>query len=55
MVFKYSYSSSHVQMLEMDHKEGWALKNWCFQIVVLENSWITLDSKEIKPVNPKGY
>ena len=37
---------------ELDHKEGWAPKNWCFQIVVLEK---TLGhSKEIKPVNPKG-
>ena len=38
----------------MDHKEGWALKNWCFQIVVLEKTvespW---DCKESKPVNPK--
>ena len=36
-------------------KEGWALKNWCFQIVVLEKTLeIPLDSKEIKPVTPKG-
>ena len=34
----YSFSSSHVQMWELDHKEGWAMKNWCFQIVVLEKS-----------------
>ena len=43
-------------MWELVHKEGWVLKNWCFQIVVLgktlENS---LDCKEMKPVNPKGY
>ena len=32
----YGFSSSHVQMWELDHKEGWVLKNWCFQIVVLE-------------------
>ena len=38
-------------MWELDHKEGWALKNWCFRIVVLESP---LDSKEIKLVNPKG-
>ena len=35
------FSSSHVQMWELDHKEGWVLKNWCFQIVMLEK---TLDS-----------
>ena len=44
-----------VQMWELDHKEGWALKNWCFQIVVLEKTLeIPLESKEIIPVNPKG-
>ena len=51
----YGFSSSYVQMRELDHKEGWAPKNWCFRTVVLEN---TLESplyiKEIKPVNPKG-
>ena len=42
-------------MGELDHKEGWALKIWCFQIVVLEKSLESfLDLKEIKPVNPKG-
>ena len=42
-------------MWELDHKEGWALKNWCFQSVVLEKTLESpLDSKEIKPVNPKG-
>ena len=50
----YGFSSSHVQMWELDHKEGWATKNWCFQNMVLEK---TLESpfscKEIKPVNPK--
>ena len=40
---------------ELDHKEGWVLKNWCFQTVVLEKTPESpLDSKEIKPVNPKG-
>ena len=34
----YGIPSSHVWMWELDHKEGWAPKNWCFQIVVLENS-----------------
>ena len=49
------FSSSHVQMWELDHKEGWALKNWYFRIVVLEKSLESpLDCKEIKPVNPKG-
>ena len=43
-------------MWELDHKEGWAPKNWYFQIVVLENSILEspLDCKEIKSVNPKG-
>ena len=41
--------------VRVDHKEGWVLKNWCFQIVVLEKTLESpLDSKEIKPVNPKG-
>ena len=33
------FSSSHIWMWELDHKEGWAPKNWCFQIVKLEDSW----------------
>ena len=42
-------------MLELDHKEDWALKNWCFGTVVLEKTLESpLDCKEIKPVNPKG-
>ena len=42
-------------MWELDHKEGWALKNWCFQVVVLEKTLESpLDSTEIKPVNRKG-
>ena len=49
------FFSSHVQMWELDLKEGWAPKNWCFQIVVLERTLESpLDCKEIKPVNPKG-
>ena len=41
-------------MCELDHKEGWVPKNWCFQIAVLEKTLeIPLDSKEIKSVNPK--
>ena len=51
----YGFSSSHIQMWELDHKEGWALKNWCFQTVVLEKTFESpLDCKEIKSVNPKG-
>ena len=51
----YGFSSSNVWMWELDHKESWALKNWCFWIVVLEKTLeITLDCKEIQPVNPKG-
>ena len=49
------FSSSHVWMWELDYKESWVLKNWCFWTVVLEK---TLESplvhKEIKPVHPKG-
>ena len=42
-------------MWELDHKEGWVLKNWCFRTVVLEKTLQSpLDSKEMKPVNPKG-
>ena len=42
-------------MWEVDHKESWAPKNWCFWTVVLEKTLESpLDSKEIKPVNPKG-
>ena len=50
----YDFSSSHVWMWELDYKESWAPKNWCFWTVVLEN---TLESpfycKEIQPVHPK--
>ena len=46
---------SHVWMWELDHKESWALKNWCFWPVVLERALKSpLDYKESKPVNPKG-
>ena len=46
---------SHVQMWKLNHKEGWMLINWCLGIVVLERTLEScLDSKEIKPVNPKG-
>ena len=49
------FFSCHVQMWEMDHEEGWVLKNWCFWTVGLEKTLESpMDSKEIKPVNPKG-
>ena len=45
----------HALMWGLDHKEGWAPKNWCFQIMVLDKTLESpLDSKENKPVNPKG-
>ena len=51
----YGFSSSHVWMWEFDHKESWALKNWCFWTVVLEKTLESpLDCKEIQPVHPKG-
>ena len=46
------FSSSHVRIWEGDHKEGWAPKNWCLQVAVLEKTLASpLDCKE---VNPKG-
>ena len=53
----YGFSSSYVWMRELDHKEGWVLKNWCFRIVVLEKTESSLDCnrsnqsilKEISP------
>ena len=51
----YGFSSSHVWMWELDYKESWSLKNWCFWTVVLEKSLESpLDCKENQPVNPKG-
>ena len=51
----YGFSSSHVQMRELGHKEGWALQNWCLWTVVLEKTLESpLDCKEIQPVHPKG-
>ena len=42
-------------MWDLDHKEGWAPNNWCFRVVVLEKILESpLDSKKIKPVDPKG-
>ena len=49
------FSSSHVWMWELEYKESWVLKNWCFWTMVLEKTLESpLDCKEIKPVNPKG-
>ena len=51
----YGFSSSHIWMWELDHKESWALKKWCFWTVVLEKTLESpLGCKEIKPVNCKG-
>ena len=48
----YGFSSSHVWMWELDYKESWALKNWCFWTVVLEKTLENpLDCKEIQPVH----
>ena len=51
----YGFSSSHVWMWELDHKESWVPKNWCFWTVVLEKTLESpLDCKGIQPVHPKG-
>ena len=51
----YGFSSSHVWMWELDYKESWAPKNWCFWTVLLENTLESpLNCKEIQPVHPKG-
>ena len=51
----YGFSSSHVWMWELDYKETWVPKNWCFWTVVLEKTLESpLDCKKIKPVHPKG-
>ena len=51
----YGFSSGHIWMWELDYKESWVLKNWCFWTVVLEKTLESpLDCTEIKPVNPKG-
>ena len=51
----YGFSSGHVWMWELDCKESWAPKNWCFWILVLEKILESpLDCKEMKPINPKG-
>ena len=49
------FFSSHAWLWELDYKESWALKNWCFWTVVLEKTVESpLDYKEIQPVHPKG-
>ena len=51
----YGFPSSRVWMWELDYKESWALKNWCFWTVVLEKTLESpMDCKEIQPVHPKG-
>ena len=51
----YGFSSSHVCMWELDYKESWALKNWCFWTMELEKTLESpLDCKEIQPAHPKG-
>ena len=50
----HGFLSSHVWMWELDYKESWALKNWCFWTVVLEKTLESpLDCREIQPVHPK--
>ena len=50
----YGFSSSHVWIWELDYKEKWAPKNWCFWTMMLKTLETPLDSKEIQPVHPKG-
>ena len=53
---RHGFSCSRVWMWELNHKESWALKNWCFWTVVLEKTLESpLDNKEIRPVHPRGY
>ena len=49
----YGFSSSQARIREFNHKESWVPKNWCFQIVLEKTLESPLDSKQIKPVNPK--
>ena len=50
----YSFSSSHVWMWELNHKESWVLKNWCFWVVGLEKILESPLDCKMKPVKPKG-
>ena len=55
LVKAYGFSGSHVWMWKLDHKESWALKNWCFWTMVLEKTHENpLVCKKIHPVHPKG-
>ena len=55
LVKGYGFSSSHLWMWELDYKESWVPKNWCFWTVVLEKTLESpLDCKKIQPVHPKG-
>ena len=50
------FSNSHVWMWELDHKESWALRNWCFWTVVLDKTFESpLECKEIQPVHRKEF
>ena len=51
----YGFSSNHIRMWELDYKESWEPKNWCFLTVVLDKTLeSTLDCEDSKPINPKG-
>ena len=51
----YGFSSTRIWLWELDYKESWVLKNWCFWTMVLEKTLeSSLDSKEIQQVHPKG-
>ena len=51
----YGFSSGHVWMWELDYKESWVLKNWCFWTMVLEKTLESpLDCREIQPFHPRG-
>ena len=51
----YVFSSNYVQIWKLGHKEGWMSKKWCFRVVVLKKTFGSpLDSKKLKPINPKG-
>ena len=55
LIKAYDFSSSHVWMWELDYKESWAPKNWCFWTTVLEKTLENpLNCKEVQPVHPKG-
>ena len=56
IVQSYGFSSSHIQMWELDHKQGWASKKWCFQTVG-EDSWESLGQQgdQTSQFNSKGY